>query len=188
MTKDGLSQNFNSQVRRTILTADWCRIIEDMTAEELNKFPDNPLFMINATAEEYGCELSSVKWDKFVDVRFVKRYGSHKIIWNMMVDCNFLADPPEMETLLRATLPNRLAWPTTKTPSTNISDPPEVTDPNTARQGVARVQHLGRACFRPPLMAILTSIGMTIGLSKKLGDIAWRKLHLSYPHPVRNPR
>ena len=108
MSKDSLSQTFNSQVRRTILTADWCRIIEDLTAEELDKFPDNPLFMINEIAEEFGCELSSVKWDKFVDIRFVKRYGPHKIMWNMMVDWNFRADPPEMETLLRAMLPKQV--------------------------------------------------------------------------------
>ena len=108
MTDDSLSQTFNSRLRRTILIADWCRIIEQMSAEELTKFRDKPLFKVNAIAEEYGCELSSITWDKFVDVRFMKRYDPHKVMWNMLVDRDFFADPPELEALLRAMLPKQV--------------------------------------------------------------------------------
>ena len=107
--KDSLSRTFNSRIRQSILKTDWCRIVEQLTAEELLKFSGNPLFVVNAIAEEFGCELSSVGWDKFVGVRFVKRYGRNKVILKVLVNRDLFADPPQLEALLRATLPKRVA-------------------------------------------------------------------------------
>ena len=109
MIKNSLSDTFNSRIRLSILKADWCRIVEQLTAEELLKFSDNPLFVINAIAEEFGCELSSVSWEKIVDVRFVKRYGRNKVILKVLVNRDLFADPQQLEVLLRATLPKRIA-------------------------------------------------------------------------------
>ena len=109
MIKDSHSQTFNSRIRLSILKADWRRIVEQLTAEELPKFSDNPLFAVNAIAEEFGCELSSVSWEKFVEFRFVKRYGRDKVILKVLVNRDLFADPPQLEALLRATLPKRVA-------------------------------------------------------------------------------
>ena len=109
MIQDSPSQAFNSRMRLSILKADWRRIVEQLTAEELLKFSDNPLFVVNGIAEEFGCELSSVRCEKCVEFRFVKRYGRNKVIMNVLVNRDLFADPPQLEALLRATLPARVA-------------------------------------------------------------------------------
>lgn len=109
MIKDSHSQTFNSRIRHSNLKADWRRIVEQLAAEELLKFSDNPLIVINAIAEEFGCELSSVNWDKFVELRFVKRYGRDKVMLKILVNRDLFPDPTQLEALLRTTLPKRIA-------------------------------------------------------------------------------
>jgi hypothetical protein len=109
MIKDSNGQTFDRKIRRSILEADWCRIAEQLTAEELSGFSDNPLFVINAIAEEFGCELSSVSLEKFVDIRFLRRYGRDKTILKVTVNRKMFADPPRLEALLRTSLPKRVA-------------------------------------------------------------------------------
>ena len=65
--------------------------------------------MISGIAEKFGCELSSVRCEKCVEFRFVKRYGRNKMIMNVLVNRDLFADPPQLEALLRATLPARVA-------------------------------------------------------------------------------
>jgi hypothetical protein len=109
MIADSLSRTFNSRMRLSILKADWRRIVKRMSAEELGRFPDNPLFAINAIAAEFGCELSSVGWGKSVEVRFVKHYGPNKVMWKVSVDRRLFADLPGLEALLRAMLLRQVA-------------------------------------------------------------------------------
>lgn len=109
MIKGNLSQTFNSRLRLSTLESDWHRIARQMSPVELLKFPDNPLFAINAIAEEFGCELSSVRSELLVDLRFVKRYGRNKMMWTMTVDHDLFADWEGLEALLRTALPGQVA-------------------------------------------------------------------------------
>jgi hypothetical protein len=109
MTQDSLDDMFNSRIRQSILNADWLRIVEQLTADELLKLPDNPLFAINAIAEEFGCELSSVSWKNLVEICFVKRYERNKMILKILVNRELFCDPPQLEGLLRTKLPKKVA-------------------------------------------------------------------------------
>lgn len=114
MIQDSLDDMFSSRIRQSILNADWLRIVEQLTADELLKLPDNPLFAINALAEEFGCELSSVSLIKIVEICFVKRYERNKMIMQMLVDRDVFVDPPQLEGFLRAELPKQVAVATDK--------------------------------------------------------------------------
>lgn len=109
MIKDNHSQSFSSRLRLTALMADWERLADQLTAEELLKFSGNPLLAINAIAEEVGCELSSVGLEKSVELRFVRRYGCNKVMLNIRIDRDLFSDPSLLEEMLRAMLPKQVA-------------------------------------------------------------------------------
>jgi len=109
MIEESHSRTFNGRIRRAMLEADWRRIAGGLTAEERRNYADNPLLAVNATAEEFGCELSSIGWSKSVEVRFVKHYGLNKVMWKVYIDRRQFADPPRLDALLRAMLPRQVA-------------------------------------------------------------------------------
>lgn len=108
MSNGSPSETFNTKMRLSILESDWHRFAAQLSPVDLLKFPDNPLFAINAIAEEYGCELSSVGWETLVELRFVKRYGRNKVMWTIKVDHDLFADLQGIEALLRITLPGNV--------------------------------------------------------------------------------
>ena len=109
MIDHNLGRTFKSRIRTAILEADWRRIAGQMSAAELGRYSDNPLLAVNATARDFGCELSSVGWSKTVELRFVKHYGQNKVMWKVSVDRRLFADLPRLEGLLRALLPRQVA-------------------------------------------------------------------------------
>ena len=109
MIEHSLSQQFNSRVRQSILKADWFRVVENLTAEELQQFPDNPLFRLNGVAGEFGCELSSVRWEDLLELRFVRHYGYNKELWTITVNRDVCTNPAQLEEMLRAMLPGQVA-------------------------------------------------------------------------------
>ena len=109
MIKEAQSGTFNSRIRHAILEADWRRIARQLSERERRAFPDNPLFAVNAIAREYGCDLSSVRWNDCVEICFLRHYRWNKVMWTVPVDREIFADLVILEAMLRAMLPGHVA-------------------------------------------------------------------------------